>query len=358
MMGRMRESPINTPSNADPGLGRPPDTSTIVGERPQSWQQALANAVRQPEQLFELLALPRQALPAARRAARLFPLRVPRAYLSRIQTGCLDDPLLRQVLPIHLELTSPRHFVDDPVGDHQALRGNGLLQKYRNRALIITTSACAIHCRYCFRRHFPYADQRLGHQEWHTLIDSLSRMPDVNEIILSGGDPLTLSTARLQTLTSDLATLPSIRTLRIHTRLPVVLPDRIDEALCHWLSTLPFRTVMVIHCNHAQEIDESVRQALSRLSATGVTLLNQAVLMRGVNDTLADQISLHTSLFEQRVIPYYLHMLDRVRGSAHFEVPETQAGALLEQMRQHLPGYLVPRLVREVAGAAYKVPLR
>ncbi len=324
--------------------------------RTADWKNALANAVRDPAELLALLELPQELLPAARQATQSFPLRVPRSYLSRMQKGDPADPLLRQVLPLADELETAEGFELDPVGDRHASTAPGVLHKYHGRVLLTTTGACAIHCRYCFRRHFPYSEENPTRNHWQGAIDYLLTHPEVDELILSGGDPLMLDTSQLERLGERLKQLPQLKRLRLHTRLPVVLPERVDGALLDWLQSLPWQTVMVLHANHANEIDAAVAVAFAQLRRTGLTLLNQSVLLHGVNDNEQVLASLNKSLFEQGVLPYYLHLLDRVEGAAHFEVGTEQARKLLQRLRSRLPGYLVPRLVREIEGLPYKQP--
>lgn len=320
------------------------------------WQRDLAAAVRDPMELVRLLDLPVETVSLS--AAQDFRLLVPLSYLKRIVKGDWSDPLLRQVLPLDAELQVVEGFNYDPVGDQYAQVANGVLHKYQGRVLVVTTGACAIHCRYCFRRHFPYTAANPLKQEWEGLLHYLRTNPDVQEVILSGGDPLTLADERLSHLLQGLKNIPSIKRLRLHTRLPVVLPSRINTAFLDLLSTWPQQVVMVLHINHAQELNAAdVQQALSGLRSSGVTLLNQAVLLRGVNDSLHAQVALSEAGFAQGILPYYLHILDRVAGAAHFEVSESQAIALMRALREKLPGFLVPRLVREVAGVKSKVPI-
>jgi len=325
--------------------------------RTDDWKNALAIAIRDPAELLALLGLPGELLEAARTAAREFPLRVPRSYLARMKKGDPNDPLLRQVLPLREEQQTVAGFGTDPVGDRHAAAAPGVLHKYRGRVLLTTTGACAIHCRYCFRRHFPYAEENPGRNNWQAAIDYLEKHPDVDELILSGGDPLMLDTPHLQRLSERLRTVPHLKRLRLHTRLPVVLPERIDGALLSWLRSLPWQTVIVIHANHAQELSEEVTTVLQQLHDTGITLLNQSVLLRGVNDNVDSLVALSERLFALQVMPYYLHLLDRVAGAAHFEVDESAARQLHAKLRNHLPGYLVPRLVREIEGQPSKQPI-
>ena len=320
------------------------------------WQRELAGAVRDPATLVRLLNLPQDAVSV--QAAQQFRLLVPHSYLARMKSGDWHDPLLRQVLPLDEELRVVEGFNHDPVGDQNALVADGVLHKYQGRVLLVTTGACAVHCRYCFRRHFPYSESNPVKGEWESALVYLREHTDVREVILSGGDPLTLSDERLASFFSQLQHIPHVIRVRFHTRLPVVLPSRIDAGFQQLLAQLPQQKVMVIHANHAQELAATdVHDALAALRASGVTWLNQAVLLRGVNDTVDGQADLSESLFAQGVMPYYLHLLDRVAGAAHFEVTQAQAVQLLDALRQRLPGFLVPKLVREVAGEKAKMPV-
>jgi EF-P beta-lysylation protein EpmB len=322
-----------------------------------NWRQELADAVCDPAELLALLGLDQSNLPAARAAAQRFPLRVPRGFVARMRRGDPADPLLRQVLPLGAELDEVAGFGTDPVGDLASRRAPGLLAKYQGRALLVATGACGVHCRYCFRRGFPYADENPRADDWRAALAAIAADPTLSEVILSGGDPLSLSDRRLAELVARLDAIPHLTRLRIHTRQPVVLPSRVDDALLAWLGATRLRTVVVLHANHARELDREVRAACARLAATGATLLNQSVLLRGVNDSAGALADLSEALFAAGVLPYYLHQLDRVAGAAHFAVPDAEARALLDAAAERLPGYLVPRLVREVAGAPRKLPL-
>jgi L-lysine 2,3-aminomutase len=324
---------------------------------PRTWQQELAEAITSPEALAAALGLDPQALAGVHAAGRHFPLRVPRSFIARMRRGDPHDPLLRQVLPAAAELADQAEYVDDPVGERSALRARGLLQKYRGRALLITTSTCAVHCRYCFRREFPYAEQSGEAPRWSEALAEIRADDSLEEIILSGGDPLSLSNARLESLTRALADIPHVRRIRVHTRQPVVLPSRVDAGLLQWLRAAVLPTVVVLHVNHPNELDAELAAACGRLRATGITLLNQSVLLAGVNDDVDVLSQLSQRLFEAGVLPYYLHALDRVRGASHFAVPDERARALAGQMAARLPGYLVPKLVREVPDAPAKVTL-
>jgi len=322
-----------------------------------AWQSALAHAIRDPAELLAAVGLGREWLPAAQAAARLFPLRVPRGFVARMRPRDPHDPLLRQVLPLAEECVAVEGFADDPVGDHAAMVAPGVLHKYEGRVLLTVTGACAVHCRYCFRRHFPYAEANPAADQWRGALDYIAADHSISEVILSGGDPLTLSDRRLAGLARELAAMPHLRRLRLHTRLPIVLPERVDDQLLEWLGAAGLKTVVVVHANHANEIDASVQAAFARLKRAGVELLNQSVLLRGVNDNVDALAALSETLFEAGVQPYYLHQLDKVRGAAHFEVPEETARRLIVALQRRLPGYLVPRLVREIAGAPGKAAL-
>ncbi len=316
------------------------------------WREQVRDAFRDAAELLEFLELPATTTTQPR-----FPMLVPRAFADRMEKANPDDPLLRQVLPDPGEHRVESGFVADPVGDRDARVGRGLLHKYHGRVLLVSTGACAVHCRYCFRQEFPYADNHAGSRQWHAAIDYIAANPEIDEVILSGGDPLMLSTTRLKELTDRLAGIEHLHRLRIHTRLPVVLPDRVDKSLLHWLEHLPWPVVMVLHANHAREFDDSVDQATRRLRRAGVHLLNQAVLLKGINDGFESQRALVRRGLEAGVMPYYLHLLDRVAGADRYEVTEATATGLVERLRRELSGYLVPRLVREIAGAPYKLPV-
>lgn len=321
------------------------------------WQQALAQAIRQPETLLTELGLTPEQIPSGIDTANPFPMRVPRGYVARMRPGDPHDPLLLQVLPRHLESTPQPGFQLDPVGDDAATTSPGLLQKYAGRVLLVTTGACPIHCRYCFRRHYPYAANQPEDRAWAEAINHIAADNSIHEVILSGGDPLSLSNKRLAEISTALSRIPHIRRLRIHTRMPIVLPERVEPGLLDWLGQLPWQTVLVTHCNHANEIDDSVRRAMADLKQAHVTLLNQSVLLKGVNDQVNTLVTLSETLFEAGIMPYYLHMLDRVQGAAHFEVDEATALRLIKELQARLPGYLMPRLVREIAGEACKTPV-
>ncbi|MFY2764563.1 EF-P beta-lysylation protein EpmB [Arenimonas sp. MALMAid1274] len=335
----------------------PPSLQPDAAASPARWQTLWRDAIRDPAELLALLDLPALSARVSADATAQFPLRVPRGFAARMRRGDPHDPLLRQVLPLDDEDRVVPGFGLDAVGDADARGGSGVIHKYDGRALLVATGSCAVHCRYCFRRHFPYGQETAAAGQWREALDYLAADTGIHEVLLSGGDPLSLATAKLEEFTRGLARLGHVRRLRLHTRLPIVLPERVDEPLLAWLSALPQRVVVVVHANHANEIDAPVAAALRRLQQAGATLLNQAVLLRGVNDEAGTLADLSEALFEAGVLPYYLHQLDRVAGTAHFEVPENRSRALHAALAARLPGYLVPRLVREVAGAPAKLPL-
>lgn len=341
-------TPAPTPAAGPSKRGR------SLAQTPTAWQKAQRDAVTDPAELIRMLELPPDLLPAARRAARLFGLRVPRGYVARMRRGDPADPLLRQVLPLDAECGDTPGFGTDPVGDRASLLGDGVLHKYHGRALLIATGACAVHCRYCFRRHFPYAEANASRGNWRGALDRIAADANLREIILSGGDPLSLSDRRLRELAAALDRVPHLQRLRIHTRQPVVLPERIDAALLDWLAHGRLRRIVVIHANHPDEIDRRVAAALARLGETGAVLLNQSVLLRGVNDDPVTLAALSERLFQSGVMPYYLHLLDRTAGTAHFEVPVIRARRIWRELAVRLPGYLLPRLTRETPGEPSK----
>ncbi len=325
---------------------------------PRRWQAAWREAVRDPRELLAMLGLESLAVGWSEAAARQFPLRVPRGFVARMRHGDPADPLLRQVLPVLEEDRLVPGFSLDAVGDGAARRGGGLIHKYRGRALLVATGSCAVHCRYCFRRHYPYADDSAAAAGWHEAVALVAADPSLHEVILSGGDPLSLADHKLAELTEALRGIPHVRRLRLHTRLPIVLPERVDAGLLGWLHGLPWPVTIVVHANHANEFDPAVDAAMAALRATGTSLLNQAVLLRGVNDSVDALADLCERGHAAGVLPYYLHQLDRVAGAAHCEVPDGEALSLHAALAARLPGYLVPRLVREIAGEPGKTPLQ
>ncbi len=323
-----------------------------------SWQQVLSQSVTRPEQLLERLGLPAEHwLGGAQAGHELFPIRVPEPFIERMERGNPHDPLLRQVLPVQEETGEQPGFVRDPLQEDGAIQTTGLIRKYHSRALLMITGQCAINCRYCFRRHFPYASQRLGPSERQQVISTLNNSPELNEIIFSGGDPLAVNDQLLADWAQQLDAVPHLRRLRIHSRLPVVIPQRVNNELLAWLSNTRLQTVLVVHVNHPAEIDQATRDGFRKLKAAGVTLLNQSVILRGVNDSCATLAQLSETLFEAGVLPYYLHAFDPVAGAHHFDVSDAEAAALVRELMKQLPGFLVPKLVRELPGEASKTPI-
>ncbi|MDX1802703.1 MAG: EF-P beta-lysylation protein EpmB [Alcanivorax sp.] len=313
------------------------------------WQRQQADLITDPQTLLALLDLDAAQLPDSLAAAADFPLRVPRNYAALMEPGNPDDPLLRQVLSVAEELQDSPGFGQDPLDEGEHTPVPGLLHKYQGRALLVVTGACAVHCRYCFRRHFPYQAHVSG-KRWEQALAWLAGRPDITEIILSGGDPLTLTNRRLGQLLAALAQLPHLKRLRIHSRTSVVIPARLDDELLAMLAAPRWQTTLVMHANHAREISPVLRQRCHAWRAAGITLLNQSVLLAGVNDSAETLCGLSETLFEAGVLPYYLHLLDPVQGAAHFAVTDKQALRLHDQVRSRLPGYLVPRLTREEPG--------
>lgn len=321
--------------------------------QPRGYAHALRRAFRDLDALLGFLGLTRAQVDGCPDAGS-FPLLVPESFARRMRHGDPADPLLRQVLPIAAELLSVSGDLLDPVGDLSRTRSVGVIHKYAGRVLLVATGSCAVHCRYCFRRHFPYADELAAREEWREALALIASDTGIEEVILSGGDPLSLATHKLAQLTRGLAQIPHLRRLRLHTRWPVVLPERVDAELLDWLKGLSWPVTMVLHANHANELDDDVADALAGLRSSGVVLLNQAVLLRGVNDSAEALVQLSRRCGELSVLPYYLHLLDRVQGAAHFDVSERVARRLHRAVRAALPGFLVPRLAREVPGQASK----
>ncbi len=324
----------------------------------RSWQQLLSESVTSPEELLRRLDLPATSwLPGASQGHRLFPIRVPEPFLDRMEKGNPADPLLRQVLPLVDETVHVPGFVNDPLEESGTIATTGLIRKYRSRALLMVTGQCAINCRYCFRRHFPYDEQRLNRDDRRRVIDTLSASPEINEVILSGGDPLAVNDRLLAQWAESISGIAHIRRLRLHTRLPVVIPQRVCNELLKWLSTTPLQVVIVLHINHPAEIDRVTRRALGYLKSAGATLLNQSVILRGVNDHASVLEDLSETLFDAGVLPYYLHAFDPVAGAHHYAVSDEEAKRLIRELLGRLPGFLVPTLVREEPGKDGKTPI-
>lgn len=323
----------------------------------QDWKKELANATTSADKLLKRLGL--ESHYEITDTQPDFRCLATESYINKMQDGNINDPLLRQVLPLNIENDSQIQATGktDPVGDLGALTSPGLLHKYHGRALLISTGACAIHCRYCFRRHFPYQQSTLDTNAIKKILDYLQQHTELDEIILSGGDPLMLGNSKLAKLVEQLETISHLKTLRIHTRLPVVLPSRIDNGLLQLFQTCKFNVVMVIHANHANELQNAEYAKLQLLNKAGVTLLNQSVILKGVNDDAETLITLSKRLFQCKTLPYYLHLLDPVSGAMHFDINKKTALEIKTRMEQKLPGYLVPRLVQETAGELTKTAI-
>lgn len=321
-----------------------------------NWQKELAQAFTTPEQLLAYLELDPAPWQAGLAARRLFPMRVPRPFADKMEKANPLDPLLRQVLPLAEEFQQVPGFVADPLVEHDSALP-GLLHKYRSRVLLVLRGGCAVNCRYCFRRHFPYGDNSPDKAGRQAALDYIRRDPGINEVILSGGDPLMASDAHLASLLDELERIPHIKRLRIHSRLPVVIPSRLTDTLRERLANSRLQSIMVLHVNHAHELDDSLAELCQEWRRAGITLLNQSVLLAGVNDD-ADILSrLSERLFEAGILPYYLHQLDKVDGAAHFAVDDARARHLMAELLARLPGFLLPRLVREIGGETSKTPI-
>jgi len=323
----------------------------------ENWQTILSQTIDTPEALIEHLQLPEELIEPAREASKGFPLRVPMPYLQRIRKGDINDPLLRQVLPLGEELRQVPGFVTDPLAEMAANHRDGLIHKYKGRVLLVVTGACAINCRYCFRRHFPYENNRLGPEQWQQVLDYIRNDESIREVIFSGGDPLVSNDKRLQSMVSDLEQIPHLQRLRIHSRLPVVIPQRVTAALTTTLRDTRLQSVVVLHINHPNEIDESVTKAVQKLKLAGITILNQAVLLKQVNNSVTVLKQLSEELFASGILPYYLFTFDPVAGAAHFDIADSEAQLLMQKLHMELPGYLVPKLAREVPGRGSKTVL-
>ena len=332
-------------------------TRTAPGWQTGNWKIQLSQAITSVEKLLSMLELNPGLLPAGLQAAESFKLRVPMPYAAKIEKGNYNDPLLRQILPVEDELNIAPGFTRDPLGEQDANALPGVLHKYKSRILLISGSACAINCRYCFRRHFPYEENGFSRQDMENILSYLIKHPEINEVILSGGDPLMNSNQRLSQLLTPLDQLPQIKRLRIHSRLPVVIPERIDQGFLDAVFRLQNPLVLVTHVNHPRELDQQFDHAMKLLRQNGIHLLNQTVLLKGVNDDNHTLVALSERLFAAGVLPYYLHILDHVQGASHFLVPKERAVNLYKQLLEELPGFLVPKLVQEVAGMRSKTPV-
>jgi L-lysine 2,3-aminomutase len=323
-------------------------------QNPSDWRRELSRSVRDPAELCQLVGLPSAVAEAAKQAAEGFSILVPRPYLARIKPGDPGDPLLLQVLPQLAEIDQSPGFTPDPLGEIATLCGPGLLWKYQNRILILTTQSCAVHCRFCFRRHFLFDPSLKTPTKWGEAFKLLSSEPSIHELILSGGEPLMLTDDRLSETIKMFAQIDHLKRLRIHTRMPVLIPQRITNELIYRLKVIKFTTIIVVHVNHPNEIDPDVANAFRRLIEAGIPVLCQGVLLAGINDKVEILAELYERLANLKVMPYYLHQLDPVAGAAHFEVPIAKGKELMAQLRAKLPGYAVPRYVRETHGGTAK----
>jgi len=322
----------------------------------KSWQKSLRDVITDPEQLLKLLDIAPDEYLQHFKARKLFPVRVPLSFINRMKKGDFEDPLLKQVMPLSKEFLVTDGYSDDPLNEHDTV-AEGLLHKYKNRVLMIVKSACAINCRYCFRRHFPYQDNSPNKQRWQSALDYISAHDEISEVIFSGGDPLMANDDHLAWLIDKVEQIPHISRLRIHSRLPVVMPNRITSKLVTLLKNSRLKATMVLHINHPNEINDELREALEPLREARIPLFNQSVLLRGVNDDADVLIKLSEYLFDAGIQPYYLHLFDAVQGAAHFDVTEADAVAIVKNMLANLPGFLMPKLVREIAGQTNKTPI-
>lgn len=340
------------PSNQNPSHQDKIDLHTLEDE--PNWLLEIKHAIKNLAALGEALELEKETLFKGQDAHKAFPLMVPRPYLKRIEKGNPNDPLLLQILPIAQEMLEVPGYKQDPLAEQDHNPQKALVHKYQSRVLVISSGTCAINCRYCFRRHFPYADNHLAPSQWESLIAYIEAHPDINEVILSGGDPLMSKDKQLAQRIEAIEALPQIKRIRIHTRLPVVIPSRINDEMINWIKNTRLKVIMVWHINHANEIDDLVIKAANKLTKAGVTLLNQGVILKGINDTANAQVALSEALFEADILPYYMFTLDPVKGAAHFDISLAQAQALMGEVAARLPGYLVPKLAKEVPGQSAK----
>jgi len=322
----------------------------------ENWKKDLASAISDPRKLLFILELSETAFQADFAARQLFPMRVPQSFVDRMEKGNPKDPLFLQVMPKQQEFIQKAGFVKDPLDEHESVVP-GLLHKYTNRVLFIVRGGCAINCRYCFRRHFPYQDNSNNKHEWQQAIDYIRSKPEIIEVIFSGGDPLMANDEQLGWLVAQLEQIPHLKRLRIHTRLPVVMPSRVTDELVTLLKQSSLRCSVVLHINHPNELAAELPAALAKLTSAGISLYNQAVLLADINDNADDLVELHERLFDNRIQPYYLHLLDKVEGASHFDVPEEKAVAIMNELLLRLPGFLVPKLVREIGGEKSKTPI-
>jgi len=321
-----------------------------------SWQKELANVVTDPQTLLSLLKIDAQQYKDHFIARKLFPVRVPKPFISRMEKGNINDPLLKQVMPLSDEFIDIAGYNSDPLEEHDTV-AEGLLHKYKHRVLMIVKAGCAVNCRYCFRRHFPYADNSPNKTRWQNALDYIQANDEIHEVIFSGGDPLMASDEHLRWLIEQIEAIPHVTRLRLHTRLPVVIPQRITPELVAMLAHSRLKATIVFHINHANELDQHFIDAIEPLKVQRIPLFNQSVLLKGINDNVTDLANLCERTFDNGIQPYYLHVLDKVQGASHFDISDEQAVKLMQSLAATLPGYLVPKLVREIAGEPNKTLL-
>jgi EF-P beta-lysylation protein EpmB len=322
----------------------------------KSWQKDLGNVITEPEQLLSLLDISPTDYIQHFKARSLFPVRVPLSFINRMKKGDINDPLLKQVMPLSKEFVITDGYSADPLLEHDTV-AEGLLHKYKHRVLMIVKAGCAINCRYCFRRHFPYQDNSPNKKRWQSALDYIAAHDEIGEVIFSGGDPLMASDDHLAWLIQQIEQISHVTRLRIHSRLPVVIPNRVTTRLVELLKSTRLKATMVLHINHPNEINTELVEALEPLREARIPLFNQSVLLRGVNDDAEVLSHLSETLFDAGIQPYYLHLFDAVQGAAHFDVEEEDAVIIVNKMLATLPGFLMPKLVREIAGQANKTPI-
>lgn len=331
------------------------NSEAVLLPRGRDWKLVASEAFRDLGALLEYCEI--DPAPAVFEAKQEFPLRVTRYFASLIEKGNALDPLLLQVLPDRREFKAVEGYSTDAVGDQQAMPVPGLIHKYHGRVLLTLTGACAIHCRYCFRRHFPYGEAGVDYKLDGQVMSYLAGKPDVSEVILSGGDPLMVSDQKLARLIDQLNRIPHIRVLRIHSRVLSVLPERVTDSLLDVLRQFRGRLVFVTHVNHPNEISSHNQEAFDLLNRQGYVIFNQSVLLKGVNDNTQTLVDLSNRLFDSHIIPYYLHRLDKVQGAAHFDLTPQESCRIYSRLRKQLPGYLLPAMVEEIAGQTSKTPV-
>tara|TARA_B110000046_G_scaffold186050_1_gene231929 strand:+ start:16540 stop:17553 length:1014 start_codon:yes stop_codon:yes gene_type:complete len=323
-------------------------------EEQANWQTDLSQCITVVDDLLAELELDRSQLSVCQRAATQFDFKVPKPFVQRMKKGDPNDPLLAQVLPVKAEMRLDPVYSTDPLDETSHNPVAGIVHKYRHRLLLIVSPACAINCRYCFRRHFPYQENRQSKEQWMQALTYISSNTEINEVIFSGGDPLAANDQFLGWLAEEIAAIPHIKRLRIHTRLPVVIPSRINESFLRWATASRLKPIVVLHINHSNEIDSEVAEAVARLLDVGIKVLNQTVLLKGINDSADTLNTLSERLFDCGIAPYYLHLLDPVQGASHFDIDDAQALEIFHELQTMLPGFLLPRLVREIPGKLSK----